>query len=203
MDKKPIEPKLRRLGVYLVALSLSLFVLILLTWPEPNKADPKEPGITANESQTNGLTISFVDKLSPEIRLFLVAALSGALGSTVILLVTFVDFATSNKFQNEMLWWYYLRPVTGFIVAFVVYIAIRGGILKVESDVSFLNPYTISGVSAVAGIWSRQIVDKLRSYADSNFRTEAIPSYETVNSVNRKMTKDRPDIDESEPVVKK
>ena len=144
------------MGIYLVVLGLWLIVSILAVWPEDNGPV--------------GIHIPFVDSLSSETRFFLVVIFSSALGSSVALLVKFVDQVTINaEVPRGAWWWYFLRPITGVIVGLIVYISIRGGILKADSSVNFLNPYTVSGIAAISGLWSSQIIGRLKRYADSKF----------------------------------
>jgi hypothetical protein len=50
-------------------------------------------------------------------------------------------------------------------LALVIFGAIRGGLLNVAANGSALNPYAIVAIAAVVGMFSLQIIDRLRERA--------------------------------------
>jgi len=144
------------LGIYLILLNVASLTILFLIWPGMQQTLPN-------------WAISPHD----EIRLLLISTVSGALGCGVVLLVSFVSYVGNRQLMSSWALWYVARPIVGTVVGLFVYIAIRGGILKTGSDVSVdvLNPYSVATIAGLRGAFSKQILDKLQHFADSQFRT--------------------------------
>lgn len=140
------------LGAYLIALNIICLALIFALWPGIKEMFPNIP-------------------INPpdEIRLLLISTVAGALGSTVLLLLSFVFYAGHRSFPRSSVWLYVARPLAGMSTGLFVYIAIRGGILKTGNQVGVdvLNPYTVATIAVLAGAFSHEILLKLKGFADS------------------------------------
>jgi len=158
-DAAPMS-KARRtgLGIYLLVVNLVLFVLLVAVWPGIEQVFPK-----------------FV-KLPDEIRYILIAAVGGAFGTMVVLMASFTAFVGNRLLVSSWGWWYVVRPFIGMTLGVMVYFAIRGGVLKTGSDPANLNPYTVAALCGLAGMFSKQILDKLREVADKQFNSEGPPT---------------------------
>ncbi len=131
------------LGIYLAVLAFLELALIIVLWPES--------------------TIIKAADLTMEQRLFVLVIISGAAGTTLMLIVYYVTLAAGQRLLNKSGWWFGLPPLIGALAGFIVYLGVRGGILKLNQSVDALNPYTICALAAFAGLQWRQIVGRLQS----------------------------------------
>jgi hypothetical protein len=70
------------------------------------------------------------------------------------------------------MWWYVLRIPIGVALAFIVYFAIRGGLLSASAlSVSDINPFGLAALAALVGLFSKQATDKLEETFKTMFRT--------------------------------
>jgi hypothetical protein len=142
------------LGAYLIGLNLLCLALVFMVWPGMKEMLPR-----------------FSLNPPDEIRLMLISTVAGALGSSVVLLLSFVSYVGNRRLLSSWAWWYVARPIAGMTVGLFVYIAIRGGILKTGSNVSVdvLNPYSVATIAALGGAFSKEILDKMKSFAERQF----------------------------------
>jgi hypothetical protein len=112
--------------------NIGLLVLLLLIWPGIEQVFPNL-------------------KAPEEIRYLLIAAVAGALGAMVVTITSFADYVGNRALVRSGGWWYVVRPFIGMTLGVLVYFCIRGGILKAGSDLANLNPYSIAGLSGLAG----------------------------------------------------
>lgn len=107
-----------------------------------------------------------------DIRLFLIAAASGALGACVHLAASFADYAGNERLTSSWIWWYVFRPFIGMALAEIVYLAIRGGFFNASAGApGVINPYGVAAIAALTGLFSRQATDKLREVFETLFLT--------------------------------
>jgi hypothetical protein len=142
-------------SVYFVALAIVFFVALFLLWPGMNMS-------------------SRIAELPPDVRVLLIALTSAGLGSVINGTTSFVDFVGGRLLKASWIIWYLFRPLIGMTTGFVVYAAMRGGILKADSAVDVLNPYAVVAITAVAGFLSDHIVNKLNEYGAIRFRSGAV-----------------------------
>lgn len=100
--------------------------------------------------------------------LMILALLSGALGSTLHTMPSFAAFVGDRKLDHSWVWWYVLRAPVGAILGFIVYVAIRGGVLTIDANDSSadINPYGVISIAALAGWFSKKASDKLSEVLD-------------------------------------
>lgn len=132
-------------AIYLVGVNALALVAMLLVWPADGEGEP-----------------SFL-ATSADLQYLLISILGGALGTSVVLLMSFATYAGHQALVASWNWWYLLRPFTGATLGLVVYAAVRGGILKVSSEVDALNPFSVAALSAMVGLFSRNILDRLNN----------------------------------------
>jgi len=105
-----------------------------------------------------------------EIRLLCTVAVAGAMGSYVQAATSFANYIGNRAFSRSWTWWYILRTPIGISMALLVYFVVRAGLLP-EAAPASLNVYGIAALSALAGLFSRQVVDKLREVFEDLFVT--------------------------------
>lgn len=113
--------------------------------------------------------------LSLDLRLILLALTMGALGAFVHAAQSFATYVGNRTLALSWSWWYVLRPLIGAALAGIFYFTIRGALfpnaLTMSGDIS---PFGIAAIGSLAGMFSKQAVDKLNELFRSLFRTEAM-----------------------------
>lgn len=112
-------------------------------------------------------------KPTPDGRIIALVMIAGALGSYVHAATSFVSYVGARKFYPNWVWWYLLRPFIGIALAMVFYFAVRGGLLSAQgSHADNLNTYGVLTISGLAGMFSKQAVDKLNELFNNLFKTD-------------------------------
>ena len=151
-------------GVYLIVLVVFLFYLLFAFWPSPSNpaaTPPPKEGTQLTDALTDVDILWWTAKISFEKRLIFLVIIAGALGSYVAAAVSFVDYAGNKKLKRSWLWWYYLRPFTGSVLAVMFYMIIKGGLISASFDAQSLSRFGIVGFAGLVGLFSKQAIDKL------------------------------------------
>ncbi len=156
------------LGTYLVSTAVVLVYLICTLWPESTAG---QDGKILWETEEIIFGRGF--HIHPEIRMLLVVMIIGALGSYMHAATSFVTFVGNNSLRDTWMWWYLLRPFIGMSVALIFYFSLRGGFLILSSgtDIESVNPFGMAAIAGLAGMFSKQGIDKLREMFDNMFQT--------------------------------
>jgi hypothetical protein len=165
-------------GCYLIVLLIVLVYALLKIWPEK----PPVESATFLGRWTFGIT--------PERRYIAVVVIVGALGSFIHLATSFADFVGNRRLVRSWMWWYLLRPFIGIALALLFYFAFRGGLMTASSSATDLSVFGIAAMSGLAGMFSKQVTDKLREICDTAFtaikssppRADGISSDEKVDA---------------------
>jgi hypothetical protein len=157
------------LGVFFCGLSALTFYLLVATWPVP---------ASGNKGGFAEFSLFGWGEFSPpaDLRLFFTVIAAGALGSLIHTLTSFADFAGNRTLSRNWTWWFILRTPIGIALALMFYFVLRGGLMApgpATDATQLVNPYGIAGVSALAGMFSKQATDKLREIFDTLFQTRA------------------------------
>src|SRR5205807_1797066 len=73
------------------------------------------------------------------------------------------------QLKRSWMCWYMLRPCIGIALALLFYFVFRGGLLTASSGTAELSVFGIAAMSGLAGMFSRQVMDKLRDICDTAF----------------------------------
>lgn len=115
-----------------------------------------------------------LDTKNADVGIALTAAFAGMLGALIHAGTSFTSYMGNRKMIRSWVLWYLFRPFIGAVLSVLVYCIIRGGLLnagsKTDEDVSI---YGVAGFSAMAGMFSKQAIDKLKELFDTLFRTKA------------------------------
>jgi len=176
---------------YLVFLSLFDFYMVIKVWPP----DPL-PGVVtrsagnppANPPQSSTVveqapikwqtSFTWCDNANPKstcwislnTSLFLIAMLSGALGSLLHSLRSLYWYAGNRKLVWSWAVMYMLLPFSGAVLAMIFYIVIRAGFLPSSGTSNIPNtPYGFAALGAIVGLFSEQAVLKLKQVAETVF----------------------------------
>lgn len=138
-----------------------------------------------------------------EARLLLLVLLAGAIGSMLHAVRSLVAYVGNRNFVNSWLPFYYLSPVSGAMVAFVAYLAIRGGFFSAEATTAEANIFMFVALATIAGLFSNQVLEKLRKVAETAF-DKAPPGKNSLKSGKPVVKEVRPatvTVGHSEPIT--
>ena len=96
----------------------------------------------------------------------------GATGGTVHLFASLGRFVGERTLQRSWLLFYYLRPPVGAVLGLFAYFILRMGVLSHGSATSAaaVNVYGVLTFAALAGMFSRQAIDKFAEVFDMLFQ---------------------------------
>ena len=183
------------LGIYMTILPIILIYLVITFWPRPGsqieilkakkvaelRSKPQTDEAVPSPQKSIEVTnpeewqkevnlLGWKFDISYELRLLLLVLLAGALGSYIHAATSYVDFAGNRKLLSSWAWWYILRPFIGMVLSLIFYLVLRSGLLIVQTETSTLKPFSILAFAALSGMFSKQVIDKLRELLDTFFR---------------------------------
>lgn len=155
-------------AAYSSIMLLVLSYLLSIIWPV-------FPG-DLSTSSPRSITISFLVwamgpyQVGPETILLLVAVLSGAVGGCVYSLWAITHHYSALK-DFDFIWmgWYVLRPPLAAGLAFVVYVALRAGVIASSTSVPNTSVLGIAVICFLTGMFVEHAFSKLQSVADTIF----------------------------------
>ena len=103
--------------------------------------------------------------------MFLIAFLAGIVGSTTHGISSLMDFRGNRRLFRSWSLWYFGLPIVGGMVAVVFYIVVRAGFISSNSDANNLNPFGITAVSVMVGLFTDKATTKLAEVFDTMFKT--------------------------------
>jgi hypothetical protein len=143
----------------LVAFLLLVFVfligLLFSLWPDARRND------AARVFGLLPVTIEY------EARLSLLVIFAGALGAYVHVATSAADFIGNRRLMRQWVYWYILRLPIGATLAFLLYLIIRDPSEQPRPSL----PYKVVGTAALAGMFSKQAMNKLRELFDTLFKS--------------------------------
>ena len=113
--------------------------------------------------------------LSADIRILILVLLVGALGAFVHAAQSYATYLGNRQFKKQWTWWYILRIPIGSLLALFIYFTARGGLLTgttPPSRTDEINLFGIMSFAALAGLFSKQMVDKLSEVVSNLFSSE-------------------------------
>ncbi len=176
-------------GIYFVLLSLLILYVLISIWPLVFSAQHVEAPPTASSPRLFGYIP--LNRLNPEVGLFLVVVLAAALGSYVHSATSFATYVGNRQIIKSWSWWYVLRPFIGVALAVLVYFAIRGGLFLTSGDAANINPFGIAAISGLVGMFSKEASDKLHELFGTLFKTtKEIPRADKLQGEQPEVHKD-------------
>jgi hypothetical protein len=149
------------LGLYLVFLLLLVWALVKL-WPS----------VPLGGSGKDLITVFGKFQLTRDGDLILLVVLAGALGAWIDVGRSYFDFVANRTFSTSWVPWYLVRPLLGSGLALTFYLGVRGGFLMPEAEGTDVNPYGVTAVAVLVGLFSKQATNKLSELFDTLFKTE-------------------------------
>jgi hypothetical protein len=133
---------------------LAAYTLIQL-WPEP-----PEPGDTGSQSTSRWL--SWQGDISNETRLFVIVVSAGGLGGLAHAVRSLYWYVGNRNLRSSWILMYLCLPATGAGIALLTYLLLRGGFTTSIGDSTNINPYGVAAISALAGLFAREAIEKLK-----------------------------------------
>jgi hypothetical protein len=150
--------------VLLVFAAVLLLYAIWAFWPSE--------GQTSN-SVARHKTVHFLwhrRELSRESLFFVMVALTGALGAMVHVIRSLSWYVGNRLLKWSWVPFYLLKPVLGAAMATLLYFIVRAGFFSPSASTSQTSPYGFAAVSALAGLFTDQAIEKLRAVAEELFQ---------------------------------
>ena len=145
------------MSAYLILTTIFLLYGLVQFWP---------PSTT--ESASSPVTFLFWTlSISDEVRLIIIVAMAGALGSLVHALRSLYWYVGNRELVMSWLLMYILLPFVGATLALVFYFVIRGGFFSPEATIEQTSPFGFAGLGALVGMFSEQAVLKLKEVAET------------------------------------
>ena len=107
--------------------------------------------------------------LSRESLFFVMIAFAGALGGMVHSLRSLAVYVGNRDLRWSWVPFYLLKPVLGAVLATLLYFVLRAGLFSPSVSSKQASPYGFAAISALAGLFTDQAVEKLRKVAEELF----------------------------------
>jgi len=152
------------IAAYLLLAAAGLLYALVKLWPT----------VGADGKWTNPVLVTWIagqTALSDDMRLLLIVICAGALGSFIHAATSFVDYVGNRRFVQSWIVWYFMRLPIGSVLAVVLYVTLRGGLITANASSGTVSPYGMAAVAALAGMFSKQATDKLNEVFTTLFKT--------------------------------
>ena len=141
-------------SAFLFALAIAAAYSLIQFWPAP---------VVAGKPDTESYWLWWHGIMADETQLFLVVLAAGALGGLAHSVRSLYWYVGNRKLHSSWTLMYVTLPLTGSGMALLVYLVLRGGLTTSFSTTDNINPYGIAAISALAGLFSREAVEKLKA----------------------------------------
>jgi hypothetical protein len=112
-------------------------------------------------------------EINQDVRLILLVLFTGALGACVTALQSLADYMGNERLKRSWVAFYFVRPAVGAGVAFVFYLVLRGGLGSGAGfDASTVNPFGLTAVAALVGMFSDKAMLKLQEVFTTLFKAD-------------------------------
>jgi Putative Ig domain len=102
-------------------------------------------------------------KIRQEVRLILLVLCTGALGACMSALHSLATYLGERKLVESWFTFYLVRPLLGAGIGFIFYLVVRGGFLSGSNfDATTVNPFGVTAVAALVGMFCDPALQKLR-----------------------------------------
>ncbi|TDD63355.1 IPT/TIG domain-containing protein [Actinomadura rubrisoli] len=149
-------------SVLLLLLTGVLVTVLVQAWPPAPAAGPDgrvPPPASASTVHLPGWS----PRVSREAGLFVIVLAAGALGSAVHALRSMYWYVGNRSLRRSWLMMYLFLPFVGALLGLIVYLVLRGGLTSPTGGASDINPYGITAIAALVGLFSRETAEKLRT----------------------------------------
>lgn len=147
----------------MIALAALALYGIWAFWP----SEPGRPGGLPPAKDVN--FFGYEARVSRETLFFVIVALSGALGGLVHGIRSLAVYVGNRELRWSWIPFYLLKPVLGAVLATLLYFVLRAGLFSPSASTQQASPYGFAAISALAGLFSDQAVEKLKKVAEEVF----------------------------------
>ena len=157
------------LALYLLAVGIPALLAAISQWTDVRALTDNDPATTVAQSPNILLGLNW--HVGSEELLIIFVASIGVFFACLAGLRTAAAYLGSDDFESQ--WWlgYLIRPIVGAGVAIATYWTLRAAFLGEGSELQSLNTFGIATIAAIAGLFARNLIDKLRDIADALFPT--------------------------------
>ena len=166
------------LGLVIAAASVLALYGLWSFWPAPLPATGPAPA-TASFSYF-GWRLS----LTRDQQFFVVVALAGAIGAMAHGLRSVGRYIGERFLFRSWIPYYLLLPLVGALLATIVYVVLRAGLLPGASSSSQPDPYGITAIGALVGLFAAETAEKLKAVFETLF-TKVQPWSQSVTDIAR------------------
>ena len=154
--------------VILAALLMSMALLALYGlwrfWPTPAPATGPAPVSAAFTYFSWHLV------LTRDQQFFVVVALAGVMGAILHGMRSLSTFVGERYLFRSWILYYVLLPIVGALLATIIYVVLRAGLLPTATNVNEPDPYGVVAIAALTGMFSAQAAEKLKSVFETLFQ---------------------------------
>ncbi|WP_242905570.1 IPT/TIG domain-containing protein [Actinomadura terrae] len=146
----------------LLVFTAVLVVVLVQAWPSAPGVGPD--GRVRPEPETVAVHLpGWTPRLTREASLFVVVMAAGALGAIVHALRSLYWYVGNRALRRSWLMMYLFLPFVGALLGLVVYLVLRGGLTSPVGGSAEINPYGVTAIAALVGLFSQQTAEKLRT----------------------------------------
>ncbi|MFP3964523.1 IPT/TIG domain-containing protein [Actinomadura fulvescens] len=163
-------------AVLMLLLAAALVVVLIQAWPPGATRVGQEP--PAHKAVR---LFGWSPRVSRETSLFVIVLAAGAIGGTVHALRSLYWYVGNRTLKRSWLMMYLFLPFIGAAFGLIVYLVLRGGLTSPAGGSAEINPYGITAIAALVGLFSQETAEKLRAVFATLFapaqagRDQALP----------------------------
>ncbi|KRB46534.1 hypothetical protein ASD90_22650 [Terrabacter sp. Root181] len=148
-------------------------------WPAPLPA----ASATAVPGPTTFTYFRWDTTLTRDQQYFVIVAVAGVIGAMLHGLRSLAKYVGERKFVRSWIASYLLLPFVGAIIATIVYLVLRAGLLPGANSASQPDPFGITAIAALVGWFSAQAAEKMKDVFQTLFKAPDAGSDSITNNV--------------------
>jgi hypothetical protein len=150
------------LALILVVLAGLLVVVLVQAWPPTPRLAADGRLVPGFDTVTLDL-FGWSTRMSRESALFVIVMAAGALGAVVHALRSLYWYVGNRTLRRSWLMMYLFLPFIGALFGLMVYLVLRGGLTSPTGGSYDVNPYGVTAIAALVGLFSQETAEKLRA----------------------------------------
>lgn len=164
------------IGTLMAAVAVLALYGLWRFWPAP-------PPATGHAPETGAFSyFSWHLTLTRDQQFFAVVALAGVIGSMLHGLRSLSTYIGERYLFRSWIPYYLLLPLIGGLLSTIVYLVLRAGLLPGATGNSQPDPYGVTAIGALVGLFSAQTAEKLKAVFETLF-TKTEPGSQSVTDI--------------------